>query len=72
VLDEEGRLVLKRPTIADKIIEPGYDKEFVLKIQFRFDDEADGWLRFYFNEAGEVTYLNVRHGRLMHHRFDKQ
>jgi hypothetical protein len=72
VLDEEGRMVLKRPTIADKIIEPGYDEDFVLKIQFRHDDESDAWIRFYFNEAGEVTYLDVRHGRLMHHRFDKQ
>ncbi len=72
LLNDEGRLVLKRPTIADKIIEPGYDEDFVLKIQFRYDDETDGWIHFYFNEVGDVTYLDVRHGRLMHHRFDKQ
>lgn len=72
VLNEMGQLVLKRPTIADKIIEPGYDDEFELPIQFHTDDEAVAWIKFHFNEKGEVDYLNVRHGRLMHHRFDKR
>jgi CubicO group peptidase (beta-lactamase class C family) len=71
ILNEKGQLVLKRPTIADKIIEPGYDEEFKLPIQFHMDDESWAWLKFYFNAKGEVEYLNVRHGRLMHHRFDK-
>ena len=72
ILNEKGQLVLKRPTIADKIIEPGYDEEFDLPIQFHLDDEQHAWIKFYFNQKGEVEYLNVRHGRLMHHRFDKQ
>lgn len=71
ILNEKGQLVLKRPTIADKIIEPGYDEEFKLPIQFHTDDESWGWIKFYFTEKGEVEYLNVRHSRLMHHRFDK-
>jgi CubicO group peptidase (beta-lactamase class C family) len=71
ILNEKRQLVLKRPTISDKIIEPGYDEEFELPIQFHTDDESVGWIKFYFNEKGEVEYLNVRHGRLMHHRFDK-
>lgn len=72
VLNEKGQLILKRPTIADKIIDPGYDDEFELAIQFHTDDESVAWVKFHFNEKGEVDYLNVRHGRLMHHRFDKQ
>jgi CubicO group peptidase (beta-lactamase class C family) len=72
ILNEKGELVLKRPTIADKIIEPGYDEEFKLPIQFHTNDESWAWIKFYFTEKGEVDYLNVRHGRLMHHRFDKQ
>lgn len=72
ILNEEGLLVLKRPTIADKIIEPGYDDEFKLPIQFHTNDESWAWIKFYFTEKGEVEYLDVRHGRLMHHRFDKQ
>lgn len=72
ILNEKGELVLKRPTIADKIIEPGYDDEFKLPIQFHTNDESWAWITFYFTEKGEVEYLDVRHGRLMHHRFDKQ
>lgn len=72
VLNEKGQLVLKRPTIADKIIEPGYDDEFKLPIQFHTNDESWAWIKFYFSDNGEVEYLDVRHGRLMHHRFDKQ
>ena len=72
ILNEKGQLVLKRPTIADKIIEPGYDEEFDLPIQFHTNDEQHAWIKFYFTQNGEVEYLNVRHGRLMHHRFDKQ
>jgi hypothetical protein len=71
-LNEEGKLVLKRPTIADKIIEPGYDDEFKLPIQFHTNDESWAWIKFYFSESGEVKYLDVRHSRLMHHRFDKK
>lgn len=72
ILNEKGQLVLKRPTISDKIIEPGYDDEFELTVQYHTDDESVAWIKFYFNEKGDVDYLNVRHGRLMHHRFDKQ
>ncbi len=72
VLNDKGQLLLKRPTIADKIIEPGYDEEFKLPIQFHTGDESWAWIKFYFTEKGEVEYLDVRHSRLMHHRFDKQ
>ncbi len=72
ILNEKGQLVLKRTTISDKIIEPGYDEEFDLPIQFHTNDEQHTWIKFYFTQKGEVEYLNVRHGRLMHHRFDKQ
>jgi hypothetical protein len=71
ILDEKGKLILKRPTISDKLIEPGYDDEFDLAIQFHTDDETTGWIKFYFDDKGEPVYLNVRYGRLMHHRFDK-
>jgi CubicO group peptidase (beta-lactamase class C family) len=71
ILNEKGELLLKRPTIADKIMEPGYDDEFKLPIQFHTNDESWAWITFYFTEKGEVGYLDVRHGRLMHHRFDK-
>lgn len=34
VMDEQGRLVVKRPTISDKFLEPFYDDEFRLIIQY--------------------------------------
>jgi hypothetical protein len=71
-LNEAGQLVLKRPTISDKIIEPGYDDEFKLLMQFHTNDESWAWINFHFNSKGEVEYLDVRHSRLMHHRFNKQ
>ena len=71
VMNDEGHLVLKRPTIADKLLEPFYDNEFRLKVDFREEDESRVWLRFYYDEAGEVTWFDVHNPRLMHHRFDK-
>ena len=71
-LNEAGQLVLKRPTISDKIIEPGYDDDFKLLMQFHTNDESWAWINFHFNSKGEVEYLDVRHSRLMHHRFNKQ
>jgi len=29
------------------------------------------WVNFYFDATGMPTHFDVRHGRLMHHRFDK-
>ena len=71
VMNDEGHLELKRPTIADKLLEPFYDNEFRLKVDFREEDESRVWLRFYYDEAGEVTWFDVHNPRLMHHRFDK-
>lgn len=71
-LNDQGDLVLKRPTIADKIIEPSYDNDFKLPIQFHTDDESWAWVTFHFDDTGKVQYLDVRHSRLMHHRFDKR
>jgi hypothetical protein len=70
-MNEAGELIVKRPTISDKILEPFYDDEFRLKIEFRPNDESRVWIRFSYNAAGEVTGFDVHNSRLMHHRFDK-
>lgn len=72
VLDENGQLVLKRPTIADVVLAPGYNDDFKLPMQFHTNDESWAWVKFHFDQKGEVDYLDVRHSRLMHHRFDKR
>jgi hypothetical protein len=71
MMNDEGDLVVKRPTIADKVLEPFFDDEFRLNIEFWENDESRVWIRFYYNEAGEVNWFDVHNPRLMHHRFDK-
>lgn len=72
VLSDEGKLVVKRPTIADKILEPYSPDEFKLPTDFHETNyEANFRVHFYFDNTGKPTHFDVRHGRLMHHRFDK-
>jgi CubicO group peptidase (beta-lactamase class C family) len=72
VLNDEGKLVVKRPTISDKILEPHSLTEFKLPTEFfETNYESTFWVNFYFDATGMPTHFDVRHGRLMHHRFDK-
>ena len=71
-MDNQGKLVVKRPTVADKYLEPQPDGEFMMKVQYHTDDESDVLIKFYFNQSGEPIYFDVHHPRLMHCRFDKQ
>jgi hypothetical protein len=72
ILNDEDKLVVKRPTISDKILEPHSPNEFKLPTEFfETNYEVTFWVHFYFNDAGLPTHFDVRHGRLMHHRFDK-
>ena len=70
VLDGNNQLVVKRPTIADKIIEPSVDGEFRLMIDYG-PYSGDAWIRFYADKSGKVTHFTVTHPRLMGHKFDK-
>lgn len=70
-LDKEDRLIVKRPTISEKVLQPGPGEEFTIKIEYFEDFGADAWIRFHLNNAGDATHFTIRHPRLMHHRFDK-
>jgi CubicO group peptidase (beta-lactamase class C family) len=69
-LNEHNQLVVKRPTIADKILYPSADGEFQLNTDYG-PYSSESWLRFYFNDFGGVSHFTVSHPRLMGHRFDK-
>lgn len=70
-LSDEGKLV-KRPTISDKILEPHSRNEFKLPAEFfETNYESSFLVHFYFDDTGNPSHFDVRHGRLMHHRFDK-
>ncbi|ULQ57129.1 beta-lactamase family protein [Flavihumibacter rivuli] len=70
VLNERDELVVKRPTIADKILEPWTDGEFRLSTDYG-EYSSESWVRFHYDEQGNVTHFTVSHPRLMNHRFDK-
>lgn len=70
-MNEAGELVVKRPTITDKILEPFYNDEFRLIIEFRENEESRVWIKFEYDAVGNVNGFNVQNSRLMHHRFDK-
>jgi hypothetical protein len=69
IVFDEGGLVLRRPTIADKkLIPDGTDR-------FLFEMEGAGGLYveafFTRNNVGQITGIDMQHVRMMHHRFDK-
>jgi len=71
VQDEQGKLVIKRPTIADKYLDPVSENEFLLIFENYSWAPQESWVRFHKDAQGKVTHLTVSHPRLMHHRFDK-
>ena len=71
MLDKEDRLIVKRPTISEKVLQPGPGEEFTISIEYFEDFGADAWIRFHLNNIGDATHFTIRHPRLMHHRFEK-
>lgn len=71
LVNEEGGLVLRAPTLADTKVEPYQENEFLLRHEKYPGLPARFWIRFHENERGEVTHLTVWNPRLMHHRFDR-
>ncbi len=71
-LNEEGQLFIKRPTVADTLIDPDGLNQFHLIIQGSpVGGGADGWILFHKDEKGKITHFTVWNTRLMHHRFDR-
>ncbi|HLM61617.1 MAG TPA: serine hydrolase domain-containing protein, partial [Pyrinomonadaceae bacterium] len=68
----DGKLFIKRPTIADTPLLPG-DAEN----RFRFTSESYPGVnyrvtvQFHRNEKGDITHFIVQSGRVMKHRFEK-
>jgi hypothetical protein len=70
ILNEEGQLIIKRPTIKDKTLETYGDNSF-------FFEGETGAYSFYTvatftkNLKDEVDGFNLQDSRMMHHRFEK-
>lgn len=70
-LNKEGKLIIKRPTIADTVIEADGLNQFHFKIESYPGVSSDAWVLFHKNQKGRITHLTVWSQRNMHHRFDR-
>lgn len=70
-LNADGKLIVKRPTIADMELLPDLKGEFRLTMEDRAGHGFDCWVNFHPDAKGQVTHLTVHYPRLMDHRFDK-
>ena len=71
-LNEQGKMVLKRATMPDAIIEPDGENQFHYIAEKNPGDGFDQWILFNKNSTGEISGLTVWSNRVMHHRFVKQ
>ncbi|HLP36587.1 serine hydrolase domain-containing protein [Lacibacter sp.] len=70
VLNENNQLVIRRPTISDKVLVPDGENKFL----FEMEAGGDRWYvvaESTKNKKGEIDGINMQHVRMMHHRFDK-
>ena len=70
-LNEQGKMVLKRATMPDAIIEPDGENQFHYIAEKGPGDGFDQWILFNKDAQGKITGLTVWSSRVMHHRFDK-
>jgi CubicO group peptidase (beta-lactamase class C family) len=70
-LNDKNQLVVRRPTVAEKVLEQFPDGEFRLMTDYYREQSSESWVRFHYDNKGVVSYLTITHPRLMHHRFVK-
>jgi CubicO group peptidase (beta-lactamase class C family) len=70
-VNEQGKIVLKRATMPDAIIEPDGENQFHYIGEKYSGASFDQWILFNKDNRGEIIGLTVWSARVMHHRFDK-
>ncbi|MGB5015332.1 MAG: serine hydrolase domain-containing protein [Pyrinomonadaceae bacterium] len=70
VLNPDGKLIVRRPTIADMELIPDLKNEFRLTMEDRVNHGFDVWVRFDRDAKGKITHITAHYPRLMDHRFD--
>jgi CubicO group peptidase (beta-lactamase class C family) len=70
-LNEQGKMVLRRATMPDAVIEPDGENQFHYITEKGPGDGFDQWILFNKDAQGKITGLTVWSSRVMHHRFDK-
>jgi CubicO group peptidase (beta-lactamase class C family) len=71
VLDENSKLILKRPTIADKELEPYAENQFLFIMEDGMSSPWNVLMKFTMDNNTVINGFDLQHVRLMHHRFDK-
>jgi len=71
-VNDQGKMVLKRATMPDAIIEPDGENQFHYIGEKYSGAGFDQWILFNKDEQGKVVGLTVWSARVMHHRFEKQ
>jgi CubicO group peptidase (beta-lactamase class C family) len=71
-LNDDGKMVLRRPTMPDAVLEPDGDNQFHYIAEKGPGDGFDQWILFNKNPAGAITGLTVWSARVMHHRFERE
>ena len=71
LLDESGRLIIRRSTTADTIAEPDGKDQFHLRLESYPGIAFDAWMLFHRDSEQRITHFTVWARRLMHHRFDR-
>jgi hypothetical protein len=70
-LNDNSELILKRPTISDKVLTAYAENQFIF---FMESGMGEGWnvlTSFTFNQKGDVNGFDLQHIRMMCHRFEK-
>ncbi len=70
-LNEQGKMVLKRATMPDAIVEPDGENQFHYIAEKSPGSGFDQWILFNKDAQGNITGLIVWSSRVIHHRFDK-
>jgi CubicO group peptidase (beta-lactamase class C family) len=71
-VSKEGRLMIKRPTIADTELTPETKDVFTVIVDKYPGSSFEVFAIFHRDAASQITHFTVSDPRLMHHRFDKQ
>lgn len=72
LVDDKGRLIVKRSTIFDTELIAETKDVFTLMVDKYPNSPFEVFVHFHRDATGQITHFTVSDPRLMHHRFDKR
>jgi hypothetical protein len=71
IMNERNELILKRPTVSDKQLEPYAENQFLFIMEDGMSTPWNVLMKFTVDNNKLINGFDLQHTRLMHHRFDK-